>query len=226
MTDTILPLSGATPSSSALLPAGESIAASEASALTSDFETFLLMLTTQAENQDPLEPIDSSEYAAQLAQFSMVEQQVLTNENLSALAAQLNLQNAANLATWVGMEVRAETTARFDGTPVTIVPKFEPGAESAYLVVRNAQDEEVARKPIEVSSTPIEWDGTDNAGSVLPDGDYRLVVDSYSNDQVTGTLQAEVYARVTEAQISGSNVQLVLSNGKSVPSSTVSAIRE
>ena len=190
MTDTILPLSGATPSSSALLPAGESITASEASALTSDFETFLLMLTTQAENQDPLEPIDSSEYAAQLAQFSMVEQQVLTNENLSALAAQLNLQNAANLATWVGMEVRAETTARFDGTPVTIVPKFEPGAESAYLVVRNAQDEEVARKPIEVSSTPIEWDGTDNAGSVLPNGDYRLVVDSYSNDQVTGSLQA------------------------------------
>ncbi|MEP0702358.1 MAG: flagellar hook capping FlgD N-terminal domain-containing protein, partial [Lentilitoribacter sp.] len=44
-------------------------------ALASDFETFLKMLTAQARYQDPLEPIDSSEYAAQLAQFSMVEQQ-------------------------------------------------------------------------------------------------------------------------------------------------------
>ena len=44
------------------------------SAVTSDFETFLNMLTAQAKDQDPLEPIDSTEYAAQLAQFSMVEQ--------------------------------------------------------------------------------------------------------------------------------------------------------
>ena len=49
---------------------------SSTSALTSDFETFLKMLTTQARYQDPLEPLDSQEYASQLAQFSMVEQQV------------------------------------------------------------------------------------------------------------------------------------------------------
>ncbi len=58
--------------------------------LSSDFETFLQMLTAQARYQDPLEPIDSSEYAAQLAQFSMVEQQVQSNELLQALSAQMS----------------------------------------------------------------------------------------------------------------------------------------
>ena len=45
-------------------------------AVTSDFQTFIQMLTTQAENQDPLNPMDSAEYASQLASFSSVEQQV------------------------------------------------------------------------------------------------------------------------------------------------------
>ena len=56
-----------------------------AAVLSSDFETFLQMLTAQARYQDPLEPIDSSEYASQLAQFSMVEQQVLSNDLLTSL---------------------------------------------------------------------------------------------------------------------------------------------
>ena len=52
--------------------------------ISSDFETFLKMLTVQMENQDPLNPTDSSEYAMQLATFSGVEQQVLTNDLLNA----------------------------------------------------------------------------------------------------------------------------------------------
>ena len=55
------------------------------SKISSDFETFLLMLTTQLENQDPLNPIESQDFAVQLATFSGVEQQVLTNDLLSDL---------------------------------------------------------------------------------------------------------------------------------------------
>jgi hypothetical protein len=56
--------------------------------LGSDFETFLKMLTTQMKNQDPLNPVESSEYAVQLATFSSVEQQVLTNDLLTRLIGQ------------------------------------------------------------------------------------------------------------------------------------------
>jgi flagellar basal-body rod modification protein FlgD len=55
-------------------------------ALTSDFETFLRMLTVQMKNQDPLNPIESSDFAVQLATFSGVEQQVKTNDLLTKLA--------------------------------------------------------------------------------------------------------------------------------------------
>lgn len=75
------------------------------SVLSSDFETFLKMLTVQAKYQDPLEPIDSSEYSAQLAQFSSVEQQVLTNDLLTALTGQLGGSGMAQFASWIGMEI-------------------------------------------------------------------------------------------------------------------------
>ena len=65
---------------------GEAPQPARTAALSSDFETFLQMLTVQARYQDPLEPLSSSDYAAQLAQFSMVEQQVLTNDQLGNLA--------------------------------------------------------------------------------------------------------------------------------------------
>ena len=69
----------------AAAPAPARQTASNAATLSSDFETFIRMLTAQARYQDPLEPLDSSQYATQLAQFSMVEQQVLANDRLAAL---------------------------------------------------------------------------------------------------------------------------------------------
>ena len=67
--------------------------------ITSDFTTFLKMLTTQMQNQDPLNPIDSTDYAAQLATFSGVEQQVRTNSLLADLGTQFGLMGMAQLAT-------------------------------------------------------------------------------------------------------------------------------
>ena len=64
-------------------------AANAAGTISSDFETFLRLLTTQMQNQDPLNPMESTEFASQLAQFSAVEQQVRSNELLVGLQAGL-----------------------------------------------------------------------------------------------------------------------------------------
>ena len=69
--------------------------AGSASVISSDFETFLKMLTAQMENQDPLNPMDSADYAVQLATFSSVEQQVLTNDLLQAMTLQLGSSGMA-----------------------------------------------------------------------------------------------------------------------------------
>ena len=69
--------------------------------ISSDFQTFLRMLTTQMQNQNPLEPIEASDFAVQLATFSGVEQQVRTNDLLSQLTSRMGLSELAN---WVGRE--------------------------------------------------------------------------------------------------------------------------
>ena len=84
--------------------------AAQTSAITSDFETFLRMLTVQMQNQDPLNPVDSNDYATQLATFSGVEQAVLTNDLLTTLTTQLNSSGLADMAAWVGKDFGSSQT--------------------------------------------------------------------------------------------------------------------
>ncbi len=203
--------------------------ASQPSAMTkglaSDFETFLKMLTAQARYQDPLEPIDSTEYAAQLAQFSMVEQQVQTNDTLSALISQMGVSNMASLSGWVGMEARADTPINFDGTPITVAPNPARTADEAFLVVKNSAGQEAQRLPIPLSSDPIQWAGVDQGGSPLASDIYEFSVESFSQGERIATTPAEIYAQVSEAQLKENAIMLVLNGGQTIPASSVSAIR-
>lgn len=211
---------------SALAPSSLPAASNTTSALTSDFETFLKMLTAQARFQDPLNPIDSTEYAAQLAQFSMVEQQVQTNDVLKALFNQLGAQNPASLAAWVGMEARAVTPMQFDGTPVKILTKPAIDAGAAFLVVRNAKGEEVQRIQVPSGTEEMEWTGLDDAGAPFPGGQYSFEVESQKGGEVVKTEPAPIYARVTEAQLQAGQVVLVMQGGQVVPASAITALRE
>jgi len=113
--------------------------------ISSDFETFLKMLTAQMENQDPLDPMDSADYATQLATFSGVEQQVLTNDLLQVLSGQFAVSGMAQMASWVGKEARAPVAGYFDGAPITVAPNPASIADRVELVVRDADGTEVQR---------------------------------------------------------------------------------
>jgi len=113
------------------------------SALSSDFETFIKMLTVQMENQDPLNPMESSDFATQLATFSGVEQQVKTNDLLQGLGSQLGALGVSQLSGWIGMEGRAVAPVEYDGTPVTITISGSALADAHELVVRDTFGNEV-----------------------------------------------------------------------------------
>lgn len=198
-----------------------------ASPLSSDFQDFIELLTAQAKYQDPLEPIDSTEYVSQLAQFSMLEQQVLTNELMSLQYEQVATTTMASLSGWVGMEARAATPLNFDGTPIVVSPNPAAISDDVKLVVRDEFGEEVQRLSLPVSAEPFEWTGIDTeTGAPLPEGVYTFVVESYSNGELILSEVAEVYGRVTEAQSQGGDIVLVLEGGQSVLSTSVTAIRE
>jgi len=194
--------------------------------ISSDFETFLRMLTVQIQNQDPLNPVEASDYAVQLATFSGVEQQVLTNDLLKALSGQMNVAGLAQMGDWVGREVRVAAPAWFDGSPITIAPNPAALADRVELVVRDATGTEVQRLDLPVSAEPIEWVGMTTDNSPLPSGLYSFTVESIVDDEVVLSETAEVYARVSEVQSVGGILQLVLPGGVQVASDDVTALRD
>ena len=144
-------------------PVGGTANASGSRAINSDFDTFLKMLTAQMRNQDPLNPVESADFAVQLATFSSVEQQVQTNELLSDLGAQMTTLGMGQLSGWIGLEAEARAPARFTGDPVSLRATVDPSAESAELVVTDAQGVVVQRAEIPAQSGPVAWTGRDNS---------------------------------------------------------------
>jgi len=195
------------------------------SGLASDFETFLKMLTAQARNQDPLEPLDSSEYAAQLAQFSMVEQQVQTNELLNGLAGKLSAANLTEMAAWIGKDVRVSSVFRFQGTPVQLFAEAATGADTAVLVIRNADGQVIERLPVSPTDRKFLWAGLDDSGAPLPDGTYAATLESYRNGELQSSVTASSFSRVVEAQVENGTVLLSLDTGTEKPASEVVAVR-
>ena len=194
--------------------------------ITSDFETFLLMLTTQLENQDPLNPIESQDFAVQLATFSGVEQQVLTNDLLENLTGALGASDLAQLAGWVGMEARVNAPVAFDGSPVDIAIDPQPGSDRAELVVRDASGNEISREGVPLNAGTYAWVGLDQKGQPLDAGSYTLELASINQGETTSIVPVEHYARVSEARQGRDGVELVIAGGATVPSNSVTALRE
>ncbi len=205
----------------------QTVEASDASAaLSSDFETFLLLLTTQMENQDPLNPIDSADYAVQLATFSGVEQQVRTNDLLEGLAAQMSLTGMAELAGWVGMEARASGPVQFDGTPLTLYPDPATTAQEAVLVVYDGAGNVVERLPVAPSDQPLSWAGLDRNGTPRASGQYTFSLESYAHGDLIATSEVDHYAQIAEARLQNGETVLILQGGVEVPASAVTALRD
>lgn len=194
--------------------------------ITSDFDTFLRMLTTQLQNQDPLNPMESTDFAVQLATFSEVEQTQRSNQLLETMTSQLGMTGMAQLANWVGMEVRSPSPAQYSGAALTLVPDPADRAEEAVLVVKNAENQVVSRLDVAPSDAPILWDGRTADGADLPKGRYSFELESYRAGELVATTPVETYGRIVEARGGAEGTILVLDGQIEVASDKVSAVRK
>lgn len=200
-------------------------AEADAAKITSDYTTFLKMLTTQLQNQDPLNPIESSDYAVQLATFSGVEQQTRTNQLLESLGTQFNMLGMAQMAGWVGQEARVEAPVWMDGDPVTLSPNPAVGADRAVLVVQDSRGTVVSRQDIPASTAPFDWTGLGIDGLPLAPGQYSLSLESYRNGEMMSQNPMEHYARIVEAQGGVTGTMLLLEGGIKVQADKITALR-
>ncbi|WP_243611672.1 flagellar hook capping FlgD N-terminal domain-containing protein [Shimia aestuarii] len=191
----------------------------------SDYETFLKMLTVQMQNQDPLNPVEASDFAAQLAAFSSVEQQVLTNDLLASIKTRLATSDFAALADWVGMDVRSLGAAYFDGNSIETSGQIDTTAEKTDLVVRDVNGLEIYRAPVADSDGGITWMGETTAGQRAPNGLYSLSLEGFSSGESLGEIPLETYGRVREARMGSDGLNLVLEGGQTVAADDVTALR-
>ena len=195
--------------------------------LTSDFQTFLKLMTTQLQYQDPLNPVDSTQYLSQLASFSAVEQQTQTNKLLASIQGSFNMLGMAQVASWVGSEARAAMPALVDsGAPIPLSPQIAGGSDQAVMLVRDAEGKLVSRVDIPVNAKSYDWTPMDATGAVLPDGLYTLTIENYQDGAQTSTTGVELYARIVEVQGLGNDMVLVMEGGREVPAGDVTAIRK
>jgi flagellar basal-body rod modification protein FlgD len=201
-------------------------AGSSAKAISSDFETFLKMLTVQMQNQDPLNPVDSSDYAVQLATFSGVEQQAKTNSLLEGLAEIIGASGMAQMAAWVGKEARAPANGYFNGDPITIAPNPVSIADNAQIIVSNADGVEVERFDVPISADPFVWTGIDANGYPRETGLYSFEIESYGNGELLARDPVDVYSNITEVRSQAGETILILRGGVAISSNQVSALRD
>ncbi|MEW6652369.1 MAG: flagellar hook capping FlgD N-terminal domain-containing protein [Bacteroidota bacterium] len=150
-------------------------------------DDFLKLMIQQLKNQDPLNPMDGTAYASQLAEFSSLEQ--LTNLNSAIkdnLAANLQLTQSVNntmVATLIGKEAKIDgNSLQVTGqNSITLGYTLPPNALSANIKIYNEKGALVKIMediPLKTGSNKLSWDCTDNSGNKLPNGNYTFEVEA------------------------------------------------
>jgi flagellar basal-body rod modification protein FlgD len=195
-------------------------------------DDFLKLLVTQLQYQDPLAPEDPKDFVAQLAQFSSLEQQINTNQNLEDLSKAIqNLQQSQSMAQGVSLLGK---TVKGSGNQLTVVGgkpleasfQLPQDAKQVVVGVFDAAGNQVAILNLGAQSAgshPFSWDGKDSQGKQAADGvySYQVAAQDKSGNAIqvdnyfTGTVQ-EVYQDAQGVWVSIDGRRMLLGNVISV----------
>ncbi len=197
--------------------------------LSADLNTFLQLLTTQMQNQDPLSPTDPTQFVAQLAQFSSVEQAIQTNNQLSTILGQLQADSLKLDAGLIGRQAEIETSRiALNGGSASINYELPREADEASLRILNETGTVVAEidAPTNAGSHQLIWDGTDLAGGTVVDGIYtaEIIARDAAGDPIFATTRNS--GRVQEIRQSAEATLFVLDNGIAVTENDILSLRE
>ena len=190
-----------------------STAATGGSALGKD--DFLKLLTAQLSNQDPLNPMDNTQFVAQLAQFSALEQQMQANTNLEGIAIAQSAMNNAQVTQLVGKTVEAKGNGLSlqGGVPVNASYTADSAAADVTVTIRDAGGKVVRTMPLGEQSAGahnVIWDGANDGGTKQPDGTYTIEVSAKDAGGKTVSTSTNVTGLVTAVSFTASGAQLVI----------------
>jgi flagellar basal-body rod modification protein FlgD len=183
--------------------------------LSSNFSTFLTLLTTQLKNQDPTSPMDSNTFTQQLVMYSQVEQQINTNDNLKTLISQGTTNASAMAATYLGKKVSVTNgNASLTGGTATWTYNLDTASATTQLAITDANGQTVYTTAGETTAGnhSFTWNGQDINGNQLADGTYKLTVTAA--DEASNKVTSSVASAGTVSQIdmTSGTPQLVVGN--------------
>ncbi|MBW1715893.1 MAG: flagellar hook assembly protein FlgD [Deltaproteobacteria bacterium] len=165
-------------------------------------DEFLTLLVTQLKNQDPLNPMESADFTAQLAQFSSLEQLFGMNKTLADIQDTMRAQESGNVLDYIGKLVKTHDNTIFvkDGNMDSNTYTLEDGAEVAISIydIEGVEVRRIYAGRKEAGEHDLSWDGRDNSGNLVGNGVYSFEVeatdengfvvpyDTYLTGEVTG----------------------------------------
>lgn len=163
--------------------------AATSSGMGQEFNSFIKLLTAQVRNQDPLSPMDSTQFVEQLATFSTLEQQVKSNASLTSIAGMLSQLNALTAGEWLGQDISfVSGWAPLADDPVEFTYTPPDGTDTVKLTVLDANGEVVWTESLDPSKAKYAWNGRTSDGTSAPRGEmYEFVIESYSGDELLAT---------------------------------------
>lgn len=180
-------------------------------------EDFLTLLVTQLQNQDPLNPSDPTEFTAQLAQFSSLEQLFTVNESLADLAGATRSQQQMSALSLIGRDAVFDSESFRLGTEtVTLGYDLAETADRVELHVQDSSGRSLAvLKPEDKTAGThfVDWDGLDGNGRKVTPGSYTLSILALDTAEEGIKAQPLFKARITGVNLDSSGSMLVTAGG-------------
>lgn len=176
------------------------------SALLTNYDTFLKMLTTQLRVQNPLEPMNAEKFTEQLVQYSAVEQAIQTNQKLEELLATSVSSATLSLVNYIGKTVEAagEVTQLKNSAATWKLDASAP-AKDATVTIRNSDGAIVYEGQMDLAQgeNTFDWNGKLASGQTAPDGSYQISVTATAEDGSAVAINTRVTGVVTGIDTSG-----------------------
>ena len=187
------------------------------------FDNFLTLLTTQLKTQDPLDPVSSSEFTAQLVNFTNVEQNIATNKHLENILSLSRAQLTAAAASYLGRTIEADgNTTHLAAGAAHWTYEVEGAANAIVLTITDASGRLVRTVggDTTLGKRSFVWDGNDNAGNAAPEGAYRLTVTARGAEGEELPARIGVIGRVDGVETADGETRLMIGEA-AIPLSNV-----
>jgi len=196
--------------------------------LAGNFNTFLKLLTSQLQHQDPLNPLDTNQFTQQLVEFASVEQQVNMNSNLQTLISMQQSTESLQALQLVGANVtinsNTATLSKATGSPATW--GFSSPAPATGAVTITSSTGQVALTgtiSLSAGSQTFTWNGQGNNGVTWPDGNYTLSINATGASGQPVTVSTQVQGTISSIDVSKNPPQVTV-GGQSYPISAIQSI--